>query len=83
MTKPKCHSLDISTNLKCMPEMIDLCEQEDGVRCNGNGEAAPETPRCLCCSKPAGGLGLHTFKLISNYQITEAKAEPANSLETP
>ena len=36
--KPKCHSLHLCCELKCTPEMIALCEQEDGVLCDGHGK---------------------------------------------
>lgn len=41
MNNPKCHNLNIDPQLKCTPEMVDLCEQEDGVRCDGHG-SSPE-----------------------------------------
>ncbi|KKM03421.1 hypothetical protein LCGC14_1774550 [marine sediment metagenome] len=40
--KVKCHNLKIDSMLKCTPEMIVLCEQEDGVRCNGHGKGKKE-----------------------------------------
>lgn len=36
--KPKCYDKDIDPSLKCTPEMVDLCEKEDGVRCDGHGK---------------------------------------------
>lgn len=36
--KPKCNRLAISPELQCTPEMIALCLQEDGVRCDGHGK---------------------------------------------
>lgn len=37
--RPRCYDLAISPELKCTPEMIALCEQEDGVLCDGHGKA--------------------------------------------
>ena len=36
--KTKCNNLAISPELKCTPEMIALCEQEDGVLCDGHSK---------------------------------------------
>lgn len=43
-TVPKCHSLGIDPGLKCTPEMISLCEQEDSVRCDGHGNKVGRSP---------------------------------------
>lgn len=43
--RPKCSNLAISTDLKCTPEMINLCEQEDGILCNGHGQAEEKPKR--------------------------------------
>ena len=34
----KCHNLKISRDLRCTPEMIELCKVEDGIECDGFGQ---------------------------------------------